>query len=329
MQRIKIIDYIKALFIIFVVVTHTEVIPGDSIVQLFITAQVVPGFMLLSGYTYALSSQKKTLRQMCNTRKMMKGICRYLVPAIIAYLIYLVGWYIRGDYRLTIWDMVYRFVMGLYGPGGYYCGIMLQFVLLAPVLFFIVRKYNQFGVLIIGVINFLFEIIVRIWNMHEVVYRVLIFKYLLVIAMGMYLCLNTMKKWHKKYLVLCWLIGVAYLILPYCTSYQYHLFTLWSETSMMDTFFIFPMMCVALLKFDKLEGANGIAKVIECIGKASYHIMYVQLIYFVGVKDALYTMIDLQKMGSLFEVVFALAVSLVGGVIFHKLDTKIFGFIYR
>lgn len=329
MQRIKIIDYMKALFIALVIVGHTEVIPTDHIVQPLIIAQAVPGFMILSGYTFALTSDNKSFWEMYGKKRLVQKACKFIIPALITYMIYLIGWFFQGTYSLTLQDIVYRFIMGLYGPGGYYCGIMLQFIIIAPILYIIVMRYHALGVAIVGIINLLFEIMGRWWSISEQLYRVLIFRYLLLLAWGMYIYLNRYVKINKIKEICIWSVGVAYLTLPYFTGYQYQIFKLWSSTSMMAALYIAPMMDIVLKKYAEYSVKNSVGVMIENIGKASYHIMYVQLLYFVGVKDVLYRVIELSQYTGLVEVIFAVVICVIGGYIYYKIDNYVNRKIYN
>lgn len=329
MQRIKIVDYLKAIFIMLVIITHAEVIPKKSLINPLLIDQAVPGFMILSGYMFAFSSSEKTMKGMYHKNKLVKKVYRFIIPAIISYFIYLAGWHLQGSYQLTIKDVVYRFIMGLYGPGGYYCGIMLQFIIVAPIILKMVERYNKKGIVILAILNLLFEIIVKVGGVDERIYRVLIFRYLLLIAAGMYLYLNRKNQTSYKILSISWMLGVIYLVLPYLTTYEYKLFTLWSATSMVTTLYVYPIIYVVLKKFEFGDIKNFAGRVLEEMGKASYHIMYAQLIYYVGIKNILYGIINLQTFGGIVEVGFAMIVSIVGGYVFYKLDNKVLGVVYR
>lgn len=320
MQRIKIVDYLKAIFILLVIITHAEVIPVENLINPLVIDQAVPGFMILSGYMFAFSSSGKKMKEMYHKNKLIKKVYRFIIPAIISYFVYLVGWHLQGSYQLTMKDIVYRFIMGLYGPGGYYCGIMLQFILVAPIVWEIIRRFNKNGILAITALNLMFEIMVRVWMIDESIYRVLIFRYLLLIAAGMYLYLNIKSHTCFQYLVVSWILGALYLVLPYLTTYEYRLFTLWSSTSMMTTLYIYPIMYFILKQFELLYIENLAGQIFEEIGKASYHIMYTQMIYYVGVKNILYGVINLQIYGGFVEIVFAIVVSVISGYIFYELD---------
>lgn len=329
MQRIKIVDYLKAIFILFVIITHAEVIPAKSLISPLLIDQAVPGFMILSGYMFAFSSSGKTMKDMYCKNKLVKKVYRYIIPAIISYFVYLIGWHLQGSYQLTIRDVVYRFIMGLYGPGGYYCGIMLQFIIVAPIILKIIERYNKKGIVISAILNLLFEIIVKVGAVDERMYRVLIFRYLLLIAAGMHLYLNGKSQINYKFLSISWVLGIIYLLLPYLTTYEYKLFTLWSSTSMITTLYVYPIMYFVFKRFEFSDIKNFAGRVLSKMGKASYHIMYAQLIYYVGIKNILYDIINLQKFGGVVEVGFAIIVSVVGGYVFYAIDNKVLGIVYR
>ncbi len=328
MKRIVIIDYLKALFIILVIITHAAVVPINSLPELLVISQAVPGFIVLSGYLFAFSFSKKSIQEMYNKKLILRKIYRFLIPAVISYIIYLIGWHLRGSYTLTPKDIIYRFIMGLYGPGGYYCGIMLQFIFIAPILLNLVKKYDKLGVLIVVALNLGYEILVRITQMDEGLYRVLIFRYFLLFAGGMYLYLSRAKKSNNIVILIAWILGILYLGLPFFASYEYKLFTLWSSTSMISVLYIYPIVYFILKRFENFSIENWLGELLKKIGESSYHIMFTQLIYYVGIKDVLYGFVNLQEYGAVIEVIFGIVVSVVGGYIFYWFDQKIFGRLY-
>ncbi len=328
MKRISLIDYLKAIFIVLVIINHTELVSVTNPAYLLLIVQAVPAFMILSGYTFALSVQGKSMARMYDVSQMVRRFFRYTIPAIIAYTIYLIGWWFRGDYRLTAEDIIERFVMGLYGPGGYYYGMMIQLLLLAPLMYLLIKRFLWKGVLAIGGINLLYEIFVGIIGLDEGVYRVIILRYSLLVALGMYLYLKPECKKNKLWGGLSVIIGLIYLLAP-SWGYQNKLFRFWSSTSMMTAFYIYPLLAGMIEKQEVFAIRNRLGDLLSRVGEASYHIMYVQLIYFVGVKEVLYGIINLSRFGPIFEMLFAILISVIGGYIFYVADQKAFGWLYR
>lgn len=329
MKRQRLVDYLKALFVILVIITHSGVMNEKSTLYLLSVVQAVPCFMVLSGYTFALTAENKSICQMYDAKNLLRKFLRFTIPTLVTYIIYLVGWSVAGKDQLGTGDVIYRFVMGLYGPGGYYYGMMVQFLVLAPILFLLIRKYDTKGIILVGGTTFLFELFCSIIHIDENIYRVLIFRYLLFLAMGMYLYIHKNDTVRKSVLVMFMMIGVAYLLIPSCCEYQRKLFTRWSDTSMMTIFYLYPILYVIFHKFGTIQMRGWIGTVLEVIGQSSYHIMYVQLIYYVGVKDVLYQIFNLGLLGNLMEVMVAIIISVVGGIIFYYADNKIFGHLYK
>ena len=85
------------------------------------------------------------------------------------------------------------FLRGGFGPGSYYYPIMIQFIFYFPVIYAIVRRYNFSGVIICGLINFIYEILKYAYEMNAGCYRLLLFSYTLLIAYGCYLALYDYK----------------------------------------------------------------------------------------------------------------------------------------
>lgn len=328
-ERKKIIDYGKTIFIIFVIIVHAEVVNRQGIVFLLMLTQSLACFMLLSGYTYALASDSKSMKQMYNLEDMFRRFLRYTIPALITYAIYLMGWSVQGKYQLTAREMISRFVLGLYGPGGYYYGIMLQFLLLAPVMLWIVRKYAFKGVVLAGILTFLFEVMCSLCQIDERIYRVLIFRFLLFFVLGMWIYYRKDAGFNRIFFVMSALTGIVYLLIPVYSGYEYRLFTRWSETSMMTSFYLYPVLYVLFRRFGMLEIRGWIGSLMELIGRASYHVMYAQLIYFVGIKAVIYSVYDISQLGKGAEVIAALLLSISGGIVFYFLDNRIFGRLYR
>lgn len=328
--RLKVIDYEKAVFIFFVIILHAEVMDACGPLFLLTIEQSVPCFILLSGYTFTLTSASKSLRQMYNLKDMLRKFLRFTIPTVITYMIYLAGWFVRGEYRLTFREIIGRFTMGLYGPGGYYYGIMLQFLLLAPVMLYMVRRYAFRSVILTGIITLLYEILCSVFGIDENIYRVLIFRYLLFLVLGMWMYYRrNIAGAEPFWQYLSALIGIIYLLMPVYGGYEYRLFTRWSGTSMMTAFYVYPVLYTLLCRYGDMEMRGKTGSLMELIGRASYHVMYAQLIYFVGIKAVIYSVYDISQLGKGAEVMAALLLSISGGIVFYFLDNRIFGRLYR
>ena len=59
-KRIDFLDYLKAICVIMVIITHYDWADKDSPFFTMLINMAVPVFMIISGYNFAMSNRKKT-----------------------------------------------------------------------------------------------------------------------------------------------------------------------------------------------------------------------------------------------------------------------------
>ena len=59
-QRIEFLDYLKAICVLMVIITHYDWADKDSPFFTMLINMAVPVFMIISGYNFAMSNRKKT-----------------------------------------------------------------------------------------------------------------------------------------------------------------------------------------------------------------------------------------------------------------------------
>lgn len=222
-----------------------------------------------------------------------------------------------NSYSIDGW--IRLFLMGDYGPGGYYYGIMLQFLLVFPLIYKLVKKYDFDGVIIVGIGNLFFELLFQAYNIDVAIYRILIFKYILFIAGGIYLYIHKAEKIKSIYLMLLLSIGALYLLAPEYWGYEYKVFKYWSPTSMVVIAWIYPILFFLLANYDQRTISNCWGRLIGKIGKASYHIMCTQMLWYDFRGELVYKYYDLSKLGSMAELSCSVAFSVLSGLLFYKL----------
>ena len=122
---------------------------------------------------------------------------RYTVPFFITYVIEVVYLFLVGRLSVSfedIWSIVLSFFNGGKGQGSYYFPIMIQFVFIFPVIYFVIRKYDLTGLVYCFFANAVFEILKTAYGMSAVEYRLLVFRYLFIIAAGCYIAIGDIKK---------------------------------------------------------------------------------------------------------------------------------------
>lgn len=148
-----------------VIVTHCEIHEkmGKLLLMPFYVGLAVPCFLMLSGFT--LSGRMKKRFRLQSDNKMGDDILHDCIPIIIPYTIAYLGiiamkW-IMGN-RYTIQSLLYQYVTGSVGTGGYFVIVYLQIILVFPIVYRLVVDFRGKGILICIGCNILFDIFVQV-----------------------------------------------------------------------------------------------------------------------------------------------------------------------
>lgn len=278
-KRIDFLDYLKAICVIMVIITHYEWEDKTSPFFTMLINMAVPVFMIISGYNFAMSNRKKAdgkLKKMYGWQMLKPKLVRFLVPFIAICLIeiLLLALEHKNIHPLRI------FLLGAYGPGSYYVPIMLQMLVIFPIIYILVEKNAKVGIMVAGGANLLFEIMVKVFEMDKYYYRLSIGRYLLLIAFGCYIYLYPEHRVKKSQLILMFFIGLAYILAVFSFDAEFFIFGYWKTTAMPVAFYIFPIVIMLFRKFYHLTIPGIIGDTLTQIGKASYHIFLVQMVYY-------------------------------------------------
>ena len=240
----------------------------------------VPVFMLISGYQYALSYKRngiQKIEQAYLLKNVVGKMIRYTIPFIVAFAIEMFGLVFSDklsfplDGALNPWQL---FLQGGLGPGSYYYPLMMQFIFIFPAIYFVVKKYQAKGVVIWGCINALFELLQWAYCMNEETYRLLLFRYLLLIAVGGYIA-NDYFKIKRKISIAMTIIGAGF-IFGYCyLQYKPKVIIYWTQTCFVACFYIIPLLMFMITTLQNIG-----FKPLEILGKASYHIFLTQMVWY-------------------------------------------------
>jgi peptidoglycan/LPS O-acetylase OafA/YrhL len=320
MKRNYFIDILKAICMIFIILDHYSMWDDLRLLLLFpywIT-MAVPILMILSGYVYAMSFERHsihTLRAAYQPMQLLGRLLRFAVPFLIAYVLELMVSSLSNGFSTIIGIWGHDFLMGGWGPGSYYTPVMIQFVFVFPLVFVLIKKYDHIGLLLCGIFNACFEIFQRWIQMGGTCYKLLLFRYLLLIAFGCYLFIgkHRIPKWAH---VTAFFVGAVFIFLYNYADYEPYILVYRTGTSMIAVLFIMPLVA-GFLRSDRLAQLR--CRPLEAIGKASYNIYLVQMVYFNYIADRVYAL------G--FPIVWAnlinLAFCLLGGIVFYLIEHKI------
>lgn len=278
-NRIEFLDYLKAICVIMVIITHYDWSDKTSPFFTMVINMAVPIFMIISGYNFAMSNQKKADG---NIRKMYGW--SILKPKLIRFLVPFVGICFIEMFILALEEKnihLFRiFFLGAYGPGSYYVPIMLQLLVIFPIIYTLVQRNAKLGIFLAGMANLGFEIAVKVFEMDKYYYRLCIGRYLLLIAFGCYLYLYPEHRIKKRQLVAMFVIGLTYIIAVFSFDAKFAIFEYWKTTAMPVAFYIFPVVIMLFRKFYHVTIPGKIGEMLTKIGKGSYHIFLVQMVYY-------------------------------------------------
>lgn len=270
--------------------------------------------MIISGYVSAKSFQRRKIEHfedVYETYTVLEKIIRYTVPFVIAFVIEETIFRVAGTKQNGFIETVKNFLGGGYGPGSYYYPCMIQFVFFFPIIYFIIRKYKFKGLIICGGMNFIYELLQMAYGMNEECYRLLVFRYILVIAFGTYLAV-TKSKARLGVSLVSFFIGAIYIVIfvylkikPFITIY-------WTETSFWACLFVLPLGHV--LQKDQLH-----LKPIEILGKASYNIFLTQMVYYSFISGYVYRIFESRSI----HLAVNFMICLVTGVLFWIIETPV------
>ena len=316
-DRKSVIDIIKGIAILAVIITHTSWTKEERLSYLFPfwIDQAVPVFMIMSGYVNSLSYCKKRLENLTealNFRAIISKSLRFIIPFLIAYFIEVIVYTIFKTKSPL--ELFVTLIRGGFGPGSYYTPVMLQFIFIFPIIYFIIKKYDFQGLLLCGAANLFFEFIKKVYGMPTHEYRLLVLRYVLLIASGCYLAIGK-KKVNAYIYTLSFLIGSTWLYLvKYCSYIPKIIDENWSTTSVLSSFYCIPLFCVF---FNKMNNLNLNSKFLEILGRASFNIFLTQMVYFTFLNHKISELFSNSIVTTLANII----ICITFGIIFYKIET--------
>ena len=313
-NRNSTIDIIKAFLIILIILTHYSwtVEQRQNVVFPLVIDMAVPIFMFLSGYVGAISFDKKgvdSLAKAYSLHQIIHKFIRYTIP----YLIFLVVEFLiptinkpKGSKS----EMLKWIINGAEGPGSYYYPILVQLIFLFPLIYFIICRDNKYGLWLCLLINLIYELLKWSYNMGDFCYRLLVFRYIFVLAFGIYMYKGSINILTSIVLTV---FGGAFIVLTRYGIYSPRIINLWSGTSCIAVMWVIPLVAFAVKKI------NVTLYPIEIVGRASYNIFFVQMIYYSIDRSGLTNSIGSWKL----ELLIGIAVCLIIGTVFYFIESKI------
>lgn len=317
------IDMMKGACILFVIITHYNWNDSERGCLIFplLIEMAVPVFIVLTGYVYTLSYQKCSISILSKeffVRGIVCRLIRYIIPFTIVFLIEYFVFKMYGMVDTSIRGLISSFLQGGIGPGSYYFPVMIQLVFIFPILLHLISSYGRNALLLSLVANVAYEIVGRFISMNESVYRIVALRYLFIFSFGIFVALYDIEKRHFIYLSALSIVGGGFAVITHMGLYNPCIFSCWTSTCMLSSWWILPFV----ISFLKIRIPRF--SCLEVIGKASYNVYLVQMIFFNSVY-LIYNRIESQ----LLELIICVLICILLGIIFYYMENPITNQIIR
>ena len=315
-NRNRTLDVIKGIAILLVLFTHYEW-TGEQrqfFVFPYIVDMAIPIFMIISGYTYSMSFERHGIKSFADAYKLKNltgKIIRYTVPFLI-----LVVWEIFDkNIYLSSHEPLYvlRWLLnGTEGKGSYYYPVLVQLVFFFPVIYFVIQKLGDVkGMLICLGANAVYELLRWSYGMGDECYRLLMFRYILLLGVGV--CTYRGYKFKPVPAFVITLVGAFFIAATAYLGYVPRIITSWTSTCFISVMWIIPLTSwmIQNLKLGFMP--------LEVIGRASYHIFLVQMVYYLGYYEKVKGLVSKRiASGDAVHLILGMIICVMVGVLFYK-----------
>ena len=291
-QHILSLDAIKAFAILAVILTHVGDIP-DGVKRIclwpYTVIPAVPIFMICSIFAYCLAEDKKqgTILSWFSTKTFCKRIGYILIPFLVAIFATVAGICIIADASWLPPSSVFQMVMqGGKGPGAYYTLLVMQLLMVFPFLRHAYNKNQMATVVTLVLVHVAYEFLCKTYKLDTDLYQVLIFRFFTHFALGFLLYSYYEQLKGTALPAVCILIGAIYLHYTYWGDYRQVFVYKYVSVSLIPALYSFGILCYLfrleplLQRIQKSLIGQALLRPVLQTGKASYHIMLAQMVYF-------------------------------------------------
>lgn len=332
------IDLLKGLAIVSVILIHT--LSVDLLLATgapFHIWQAVPVFIILAGFTAAASLKRAGAADLAaayDSRILVRRFTRILVPFFVVCVALIVIISILLLPSFSIEGVIVSFIPLMTDIAlnqSWFMILILQHILIVPALYLLALRSPDTMLVASFCVSVALEMLFRFAGVPPALFIFTYVRYLFAGALGVWLYTSPKRRWN-------WILPGAVLSVLYITAVAYFgtdLFFLYPE----DWFFHAPeffwplVIVLAGLACTVPATLMGIFRRIGELGKASWHIFLVQMVYFIvmfgpltiAVSSILGTPVEGTAIdpGFLLVLVLNLAVCLAAGYLFYRAGEKV------
>jgi peptidoglycan/LPS O-acetylase OafA/YrhL len=290
-SRSSAIDIVKGLAIVSVICLHTlSTSTLHQIGALFHIWQAVPVFVFVMGLNGASSLRRRgrhSLSELYSREYLASRFDRVFVPFLLAFIgTVLVEALMHTEHRgpATLLADLLTGELPIGGPGNYFITLTFQFVLVFPLVYWGLRRWRLATVLLCLAISATFELLaphVGFLDSDPYLYEACLARYLFVIALGGALSGIPARRLLGSWWLWCGaLISTAYLMLAQIDPSAIPFGVKgWENSDFAAAFYPALLVLLGMVALPSLAAA-ALARGTAELGRASYHIFLLQIIWF-------------------------------------------------
>ncbi len=249
----------------------------------------VPVFFLLSGYnSYISYSRKKddSLKALYAPSEMLPKLGWILLPYTVLYIIEAIYSVVTGIYTFGgVGDILGTYLTGGINRGvfgGYYVTLLLEFTILSPLFYSLMKKNPFSGLLCFLVGNILYELCVSLFHMPNPVYRLILLRYIFMVGVGYFMAIKgtSADAATNILMILSFAAGVIYLCAYDYHGYMSNLTIYWRSTCLFSFFYAVPVIWYLFYFFKDRSVPSPIGKWWAVIGSSTWHIFLFQMVWY-------------------------------------------------
>lgn len=288
-------------------------------------------FFMVSGYmlTGSLQRMESPFKTWYRQENLVPRILRFYLTLLPIFVIGILIQVCFKGFSYGFGTLLYKFMLGGFTPGSYYVFAMAQFMLIFPILYYIVKRFMGKGVLFLIGITLLWDVLTTVvFGYSEVWYKYWILRLLPHMALGIYAKLTDLKTdWFLNYCM--FLIGIVYIVLfTLDRRVGTDIFYQWRSASAGIAVFMYPIIVEFMKSMQEVKyGENKISYALVNFSNATYHIFLFQMLYFRMVGYQFNYWVD----NIIITMPINMIICLSGGILFYKwfapLENKIIAYI--
>lgn len=308
MKQNHTVNTLKGIAILMVVFTHYSWTEEERLNPIFpfIINMAVPIFMIISGYVGALSFERNKIESLSAAygfSHIYQKLIRYTVPYVL-----IIIWEVF-DCNIHLgksWDgylgKIRWILNGTFGQGSYYYPMLIQLIFLFPIIYFIIEHNEKKGLWICFIINLIYEVLKWSYELNEKCYRLLIFRYIFLLATGVFASKYSLSIGTS---IILTAIGGMFIGLTAYDIYSPRIITYWVGTCFIAVLWVVPFLVYLL------RNINMRCPPLELLGKASYNIFFIQMVYYLSYREMVFKQFHNRNVEIIAGIVLCIAIGLL------------------